>query len=324
MNHPATEHLLLRQLQPTPATAHELAARTGLDEASVRQGIGALVASGLAITRTDAGYALQPPFDALDAATILAALPASLRPRLARLEVQWHSPSTNSALLAAPPCDGTEVLLAEYQTAGRGRHGRHWVSPPGAGIHLSLAHTFPLPLARLAGLSLVTGIAVAEAIDGLCRLPVRLKWPNDLYLDGRKLGGILLEAGRHTAHHTRLVIGLGLNCRLPEAAARAITHPWTDLAQHLPALPPRNTLVAAVLAHLLPCLDDFREHGLAPFLPRFAARDALAGQAIRVEAGGRTQHARALGIAADGGLVITDDRDTRTLHAGEISIRLDT
>src|SRR5690606_23608910 len=144
--------------------------------------------------------------------------------------------------------------------------------------------------ARLPGLSLVAGVASAEALHALGFGAVRLKWPNDLVVaEGecvhglRKLGGLLVEGGGEAGGPARAVIGLGLNVAMPESTAADIGQPWTDL----PSLaggqaPSRNAVVAALLSHWRPALDLFDEVGLATFLERYAPLDALAGREVLV------------------------------------------
>jgi BirA family biotin operon repressor/biotin-[acetyl-CoA-carboxylase] ligase len=228
------------------------------------------------------------------------------------------------------------VLLAERQTGGRGRRGRAWSSPLTAHLYVSVTRIFSGGLARLGGLSLVAGVAAAEALHALGFTEARLKWPNDLVVAGddglRKLGGLLVEGGGEHAGPARAVIGLGLNVRMPAVAAAAIDQPWCDLhglveragdaAAATRSLPSRNRIAAALLERLLPALDTFDADGLAPFLPRYAALDALSGQQVTLHAGDSTRAATALGVAEDGALRVRldDDREHR-VHSGEVSVR---
>ncbi|MGH8082437.1 MAG: biotin--[acetyl-CoA-carboxylase] ligase, partial [Lysobacter sp.] len=262
-----------------------------------------------------------------------AALSPVARERLAELDVAWSIDSTNSELLRRPtPAQGACVLLAERQTGGRGRRGRVWASPLAAHLYLSLARSFGGGLARLGGLSLVAGIAAVQALHRLGYAQVRLKWPNDLVvLDGnglRKLGGLLIEGGGEYAGPARAVIGLGLNVRMPAAAAAQIDQPWCDLAALAGARPlSRNEIAAAVLDSLLPVLDEFDTAGLAPFIERYAAFDALAGQAVTVHGADAEHRGRALGLAEDGALRVrldTAQGEERHFHAGEVSVRRST
>ena len=157
------------------------------------------------------------------------------------------------------------VLLAERQTGGRGRRGRTWASPLAAHIYLSVLRLFSGGLGRLAGLSLVAGIAVAEALHDLGYTQAQLKWPNDLIVDGkRKLVGLLAEGGGEYAGPARAVIGIGINTHMPPSFAEQITQPWVDLDTLAGKPVDRNVVVAAVLARLLPALEEFDREGLAP------------------------------------------------------------
>jgi BirA family biotin operon repressor/biotin-[acetyl-CoA-carboxylase] ligase len=151
---------------------------------------------------------------------------------------------------------------------------------------------------------------------------VGLKWPNDLVVDGRKLAGLLVEGGGEYGGPAWAVIGLGVNVRMPEAFAQAIEQPWTDLWTLSAQAPSRNAVAALLLAHLLPALALFDEQGLAPFLPRYAALDALAGCEVSVLMGDAQVHAGvAAGIAADGALRVRQGDGERLFHAGEVSVR---
>lgn len=264
--------------------------------------------------------------DALDAASIRAAMPASAMSRIASLDIVDSIDSTNSELLRREtPAQGIAALFAEHQTGGRGRQGRAWASPPGSNLYLSVARCFDGTLARLGGLSLVAGIAAAEALRALGADTVRLKWPNDLVkIDGdalRKLGGVLVEAGLQDGR-PRAVVGLGVNVRMPTTAAADIDQPWTDLRALLgDALPARNRVAATVLATLADALERFDAEGLAPFVPRFAALDALHGAAVTATIGDRTLAGVAAGIADDGALRLRTDDGEQLLRAGEVSVR---
>ncbi|WP_242109061.1 bifunctional biotin--[acetyl-CoA-carboxylase] ligase/biotin operon repressor BirA [Luteimonas aquatica] len=330
------ERALLERLIAGPATGDALASDSGQTRAAVWKRIEALREAGVAIeARPGRGYALAQPLSLLAAETILAGLPAQTRAQVAALEVAWSLDSTNSELLRRPaPAAGyAEILLAERQTGGRGRRGRHWASPLAANLYLSLVRGFEGGLARLGGLSLVAGVAAAEALQALGIAGVRLKWPNDLVVaegggaapELRKLGGLLVEGGGEHAGPVRAVIGLGLNVRMPEAATAGIEQPWIDLAALAQTSPDRNRVAAALLARLLPALDLFDREGLAPFLPRHAALDALAGREVAVH-GAESRDApvhrgTALGLAADGALRVRLPEGERSFHAGEVSVR---
>lgn len=322
------ERALLLRLADGPVAGTALARELGLTRAAVWKRIVALREAGVAIrAHVREGYSLAQPLDLLDANAIRAALPVELRKDVTELDVLWSIDSTNSELLRrATPAHSCAVLLAERQTGGRGRRGRTWASPLAAHVYLSLARRFEGGLARLGGLSLVAGIAAAEALHALGLAEVRLKWPNDLVVADaaglRKLGGLLVEGGGEAGGAARAVIGLGLNVRMPSAVAAGIDQPWIDLAGLRSPPPPRNAVAAMLLAHLLPALRLFDARGLAPFLPRYAALDVLAGRAIRVHEASGAFDAVALGLADDGALRLRDaEGGERHVHAGDVSVR---
>lgn len=312
---------LLLRLGAGGLSGDALAREAGITRAAVWKRIRALRAAGVEIeARPGRGYALARTPDLLDAQALRAALPAAVAASLASLEVAWSLDSTNSELLRRPPpATGVAVLLAERQTAGRGRLGRAWASPLGAQVCLSLRRGFAGGLARLGGLSLVAGVAVAEALRGCGHAEVGLKWPNDLVADGRKLGGLLVEGGGEHGGPVHAVVGIGINVDL--GPADGIDQPWTDLARLGGRVPSRNAVAIAVLDALLPALELFDEEGLAPFLDRYAALDVLAGHPVRVLDSRGDFEGQALGLAADGALRVATSAGERRVHAGEVSVR---
>ncbi|WDS35563.1 bifunctional biotin--[acetyl-CoA-carboxylase] ligase/biotin operon repressor BirA [Pseudoxanthomonas sp.] len=317
------ERQLLLRLAQGPVSGDLLAQETGLTRTAIWKRVQALREAGVAIAGSAGhGYALEQPLDLLEADALLGGLPALAQAEIASLEVAWTVDSTNSELLRRDtPAAGCAVLLAERQTGGRGRRGRSWTSPLAAHIYLSLARRFSGGLVRLGGLSLVAGVAVAEGLRELGLSQLGLKWPNDLVIDGRKLGGLLVEGGGEAGGPVRAVIGVGLNVRMPAAQAELIDQPWLDLAQALPEPVSRNAVAQAVLGRLLPALALFDAEGLAPFRPRYAALDALHGQRVVVRLDSGDVFGTAEGIADDGALRLRTPQGLRDFHAGEVSVR---
>ncbi|MEO5628886.1 MAG: biotin--[acetyl-CoA-carboxylase] ligase [Thermomonas sp.] len=336
MSDPATERALLQRLAHGPVSGDLLAREAGQTRAAVWKRIEILREAGLAVLAVPGrGYQLAQPLDLLDATVIRSRLPVAMHAQLASLQIVWSLDSTNSELLRREvPQQGCAVLLAERQTCGRGRRGRSWASPLAAHVYLSIGRHFEGGLARLGGLSLVAGIAACEALYELGYHDVALKWPNDLVVAGvdgdglRKLGGLLVEGGGEHAGAARAVIGLGVNVRMPTAMATGIDQPridqpWVDLAGLSQSPPSRNVVAAQLLTHLLPALAAFDADGLAAFLPRFAALDALADRNVQINEGAHAWPAIALGIATDGALRVRDgDGRERQVHAADVSLRV--
>jgi BirA family biotin operon repressor/biotin-[acetyl-CoA-carboxylase] ligase len=313
---------LLQRLALAPSSGTALAQEFGLTRAAVWKHIHALRVAGVEILADPgSGYALATPLDLLDATRIRAGLPRATAAQLDALDVAWDIDSTNAELLRRPATSRVQALLAERQSAGRGRRGRSWASPLAAHLYLSLQRRFDGGIAALAGLSIAVGVAAAEALRGLGFATVGLKWPNDLVTEGRKLGGVLIEFGGEDAGVVRAVIGIGINVRMPEAAAAGIDQPWIDLSR-LDATPPsRNALAAALIASQVHALEQFAEDGLAPFLPRWRALDALRDRAVEVIAGSRREQGIAVGIADSGALRVRHADGERDYHSAEISVR---
>ena len=227
------------------------------------------------------------------------------------------------------------LLVAETQTAGRGRLGRVWQSRRGDSLMLSLS--LPMQPADWSGLSLVVGISVAESLDPLParastetgqRPHIYLKWPNDLWLatpqGDRKLCGILVEtAGAGAASPRQVVIGIGVNIRTPVTSlaidphAKAATVPPGGLQDVWPHASAENALLALV-PPLVQALQSFETYGFRPFQSRFAARDVLAGREVQLSDG---TFGTAHGVAEDGALLVQTAAGMKQITSSEISVR---
>ncbi|WP_334134900.1 biotin--[acetyl-CoA-carboxylase] ligase [Tepidimonas sp.] len=238
------------------------------------------------------------------------------------VEVVPRIDSTNAELMRRGRAGQTDpvLLAAVAQNAGRGRAGRPWVTVPGGALALSVGRVLEPP--DWSGLSLAVGVAVAEALGPA----VQLKWPNDLWWRGRKLGGILIETASlpPPVSGRWCVVGIGINrCTPslpPELAAHAVPPAGLEEAQRSGELPPwpLQRLLEAVGWATLQALAAFEREGLAPSLPGFAARDALQGQPVRLSDG---TVGCACGVAPDGSLRVHTASGERWVQQGEVSVR---
>jgi BirA family biotin operon repressor/biotin-[acetyl-CoA-carboxylase] ligase len=273
----------------------------------------------------DAGYRLAMPFEPLDAGRLRAALAPDTLVRADRIEVHGELVSTNAQLLAsAPPAAGQfRASLAEFQSAGRGRRGRRWLAPYGSGLCLSFAWCFAAPPAALGALSLAAGVAVLRAFARHGIDDLALKWPNDIQRAGAKLGGILSELRVEPGGAAHVVVGVGLNVRLPAAAAAAILAegglPAADLSDLGP--PSRTELAAALLDALVDVSVEFASQGFAAFAAEWSAADVLRDRPVRVHGAERVRDGIARGIDAHGGLRVEFSEGTEVLTAGDVSLR---
>jgi BirA family transcriptional regulator, biotin operon repressor / biotin---[acetyl-CoA-carboxylase] ligase len=257
----------------------------------------------------------------LSAEGLRARLSPVARAALGQLQVLARVDSSNSVLLrSASTLADRAALIADAQTAGRGRRGRAWQSPPGANLYLSLFARMHRPIRMLGGLSLALGIACVEALRAAGVEGAGIKWPNDLLVDGHKLGGLLVELAGERDGRTEAVIGLGLNLRMPQAEAAAIDQPWIDLAT-LGVDPARELWAARMIEALLDAVDRFDAEGLAAFATRWDALDALAGHSLRVHAADGDHEGHNGGIDAEGGLRLHTAAGERIFHSAQVSVR---
>jgi len=273
------------------------------------------------------GYRLSNPVELLDAGRIGAELGMQRMEQLRTLEVMFEVDSTNTRLLGnAPPPPGlADACLSELQHAGRGRRGRRWIAPFGAGVALSIAWTFSDGAGALAALSLGVGVAVARALGRAGARGVTLKWPNDVWLQDRKLGGVLIELRAEAGGPAHVVIGVGVNVDLPAAARREIEAGGVRVAavaDACAAAPSRNLVAGAILDELLSMLGQFEREGFAAFRDDWTALDALSGRPARVLLGRTAISGTARGVDQDGALLLdTGDRVQRFV-SGEASLRV--
>jgi BirA family biotin operon repressor/biotin-[acetyl-CoA-carboxylase] ligase len=200
------------------------------------------------------------------------------------LEVHWEIDSTSSELARRiPVLDDLAFVLAESQSAGRGRRGRTWLSPPGMNLYLSVLKRFDGGFASLSGLSLAVGVMLVRALGELGVRTAGLKWPNDVLAGNAKLAGILVELSGEYSGPCAAVIGAGLNIRLPDSLHERAGQPITDLASIVGGDPPgRNRIAAAVVAELTEGLKTFERHGFAAFADEYAANDLLRDVPLRI------------------------------------------
>lgn len=268
------------------------------------------------------GYQLQAPLELFNKETIHAALQQHSLQLPGRLIIQAETESSNDDLKNLPPeQQHGSVIIAEYQSAGRGRRGRTWVSPFGRNIYLSMGWEFQHGVNQLAGLSLLAGLTVVEALASFGITDTRLKWPNDI-LRGKapalaKLGGCLVEISGDIAGPCQATIGIGLNLRLPDDID--IDQSWADLRDRSDIS--RNTLVAEIIARLLQALPVFSSRGLEPFIEAWNQYHAYAGETVHLCGPDTSMTGVALGIDKHGALLLQDESGIKTIHSGEISLR---
>lgn len=276
------------------------------------------------------GYRLAQPIDLLDRAAIERRVTARNRRKLRSLKVLAQTDSTNSRLLAVTdlPVGSADLCIAEQQSAGRGRRGRTWVAPFGGGVCFSLNWMFPEAPRQLSALSLAVGVAVLRALARLGAQRIRLKWPNDVLVESRKLGGILCELRAEAGGPAYVVIGIGLNARLTAATRSAIAATGVEAGDLSEAMEKkkagRNEVAGAVIDELISALEAFQQEGLRPFVNEWRDADALHGVAVRVTVGDALHRGIARGIDADGALLLETPGGLLRFSSGEVTLRPET
>ncbi|MGA7964697.1 MAG: biotin--[acetyl-CoA-carboxylase] ligase [Gammaproteobacteria bacterium] len=291
---------------PAPLTRAEIAEDLGLQAHQITSCLAALMELGAPVHEDETGLRLELS-DALDVTTIDTGL-ADLNPPPA-VEVHCICESTN---VLAGRGQGSSLCLAETQTAGRGRRGHAWVQPFASG--LALSYGLPLRVARVDGLAIAAAVAVVEALAA-CGFPgIGLKWPNDVYACGAKLGGVMVEAAG--GREPRLVVGVGLNVHVAPALDGRTTVALAALAP----LPSRNVLAIEIVRTLVFALLEFERAGFEPFAHKFAQLDVLAGCRVQLVNGDDTVTGVARGIGSLGEIVVETPAGLSLYTAGEVSL----
>ena len=311
----------------------QLAAQLGVSRNAVWKAVGALKKLDVIIHAVrNRGYRLAIATAPLDAQSIRGGLDAHAQARMRHLEVVWQLDSTNSMLFARSdlPPGRVDVLLAEVQSAGRGRRGRRWLATPGGALCLSLGWTFGQMPRDMVSLGLVVGVCalralrehLPEAMQSLT--PLQLKWPNDLLCDSRKLGGILIDMRAEAGGPSYVVIGIGINVALPDSARNEIHATGTEPCdlkslEVSPLL--RNQVATSLIQCLIRGLIVFEHEGLKPFRDEWQHADALRGRTVSVATEQETTRGVARGIDIDGALLLETPKGVARFVSGDVSVR---
>ena len=292
-----------------------------------RDEIGALAevarARGINIDDTGAGLRLaSSDLSLYDRANVRRAIDGVAPGTLARLDLLTEVDSTNAYLAAGGAAFAAPtVCLAEFQTAGRGRRGRVWQGTYGASVLASIYWRFP-QATSLEGLSLCVGVAVIRALQALGASHLALKWPNDVYGNGAKLAGILIESASRSGGWDT-VTGIGLNVSENPDMFSSVEQAWTSLNRLLPEPKARDAIAGCLIGHVLQGLSDYAVTGLAPVHAAWPEVDLTAGCKVRVTSGTHTAIGVARGIDARGALRVETEQGVQAFHSAEVSLRLD-
>ncbi|AJZ90818.1 bifunctional biotin--[acetyl-CoA-carboxylase] ligase/biotin operon repressor BirA [Cedecea neteri] len=297
-------------------SGEQLGEQLGMSRAAINKHVQTLRDWGIDVfTVPGKGYSLPEPIQLLDESFIKSQIDSGTVAVLPVID------STNQYLLdRLNALQSGDACIAEYQQAGRGRRGRQWFSPFGANLYLSMYWRLEQGPAAAIGLSLVIGIVMAEVLQRLGAEDVRVKWPNDLYLNDRKLAGILVELTGKTGDAAQIVIGAGINLAMRNVATDVINQGWINL-QEAGIRIDRNTLAVTLIQELRTALQLFEQESLLPFLPRWEKLDNFIHRPVKLIIGEREVYGVSRGINEQGGLLLEQDGVIKAWVGGEISLR---
>ena len=288
-------------------SGEQLGETLGMSRAAINKHIQTLRDWGVDVfTVPGKGYSLPEPIQLLNAEQILGQLDGGSVAVLPVID------STNQYLLdRIGELKSGDACIAEYQQAGRGRRGRKW---------LSMFWRLEQGPAAAIGLSLVIGIVMAEVLRKLGADKVRVKWPNDLYLQDRKLAGILVELTGKTGDAAQIVIGAGINMAMRRVEESVVNQGWITLQEAGINLD-RNTLAAMLIRELRAALELFEQEGLAPYLSRWEKLDNFINRPVKLIIGDKEIFGISRGIDKQGALLLEQDGIIKPWMGGEISLR---
>lgn len=294
-----------------------LASQFGMTRAGVNKYIKLIRQWGLDIISVQGrGYQLAQPLDLLNISKIKQHY-SSIKPL--DLEVLPIIDSTNQYLLSKlDTLPSGYACVAEYQQAARGRRGRQWFSPFGSNLYFSLYWRLEQGPAAAMGLSLAVGIVVAKVLRQLSGQQIKVKWPNDLYLNDKKLAGILVEIAGKTGDVVHVVIGMGINLAMHNPDQQIVNQAWENLGYI-----DRNLLVATLLQQLREAMICFEQQGLSAFIEQWQSLDNFNNRAVKLLIGDKVIHGIAKGINQQGALLLEQNGQITPYIGGEISLRAD-
>jgi BirA family biotin operon repressor/biotin-[acetyl-CoA-carboxylase] ligase len=317
--------LLLRILEEDQGrfvSGEEIGRRMGTSRAAVWKQVGTLRRRGYGIEGArGAGYRLLGRPDVIEETDVLSRL--SSRSFWKSFSFLPVTDSTNSgaAEAAEQGAPNGSVFCADAQTGGRGRFDRRWESPSGVNLYVSILLRPPVDSQRAPQLTLVTAVALAKAVEEVAKVPALLKWPNDLYLAGKKAAGILAEMSTDADRLRHVVIGVGLNVNAQESDfPQDLRRSATSLRLASGRTIPRAEILACFLDRFAQGYREFLLNGLTPLLPEWNRRSLIAGKRIKVRCREGDVWGTAAGVDVSGMLLFRRDGEIgeERLHSGEI------
>lgn len=303
----------------------QLAATLKVPLVDLKQAIQKLQRLGLEIEYdAGSGHRLSPGIKLLEKSRVLEQLSENLQSAIKTFDIHLTIDSTNSEAMryVRGGNQGKALFVAEKQESGRGRRGRNWVSPMARNIYMTLVWPFDGNIEALQGLSLVTALSLihalqASSLNGMDSLKV--KWPNDVWLNNKKLAGILLElySGNDGSH--QVIIGIGINVNMPQHSLASINQPATDLASHGNLTVDRNVILANLIRQLDGDIELFMQHGFTNFRAQWQLFDLFHNKDVEVLTGTTSTLGKVKGVDLSGALILETDSGNQLIIGGELA-----
>ena len=303
-----------------PLSGEKLAGKLGISRAALWKHIEGLRAAGYEIHGSPrVGYRLLSEPDLVSASALRSLLPSEFKENVVYVDKTDSTNTLAKEMVANGRLKPAGLVVAESQAAGRGRFGRRWHSPRG-GIWFSLVVRPRLSVREAGVVPLLASVAAAEVVAEVTGLDVRIKWPNDLLIGGKKVAGILTELAAELGEIDYLVIGLGLNANFSFSDLGDSRLPATTLMDETGRAVDRARLIADIVNRFLSDLPGLSE-GVDSILARWRARSATLGREVTVTAAGKGFTGEAVDLDGEGGLIVVDKDGRRPVfRAGEVTL----
>lgn len=306
-------------------SGQDLANDFSVTRATIHNCILRIEAIGIPIERVRGkGYKLFSPLDLLSKEIICANLSASVSSKLSSFVIEQVITSTNEyiAKIELPKQTYFSVVLAEMQTAGRGRRGRTWQSPYAANVYMSVLWNLQKPLSEVGALSPLLAISIVRALEELGVIGLGLKWPNDIHCDNKKLAGLLIECSGEMGGQTKMIIGVGVNVHMSKQGNINIDQQWTDITSATSnSGVSRNQVVAGLLNQVIPTLKQFDLSTSDALTEDWAQWDVMKDKAVILSAANENITGVARGIDEGGRLLLENENGLQAISAGDVSLR---
>ncbi|MFK7795057.1 MAG: biotin--[acetyl-CoA-carboxylase] ligase [Gammaproteobacteria bacterium] len=303
-----------------------LAKRFNVTRATIHNCIVKIESLGISVERVRGlGYRLTQPVDLLNQAEIQSILSESVANKLANIQCLEEIDSTNryATGLALPQAGEFSLVLAEMQTAGRGRRGRQWVSPYAANVYLSIVWPLQRPLHESGMLSAMLAISMLTALEELGVSGLNLKWPNDIYSHNKKLAGLLIECAGEISGGCKMIIGMGVNVFMSQFKKVDIDQQWTDMFSHTQDWQySRNHIAAMLINKAVVALSQFEDNAFDDLAGAWSQWDIMKDKAVELHSAQSIQTGVARGIDNDGCLLLETPNGIEKISAGDVSLRM--